>query len=69
MDIKNDSIIAQKKLELEHVTASIEELKLEMKHALLTLHFKEYCDCLNVMKRLKITRDKRRIELEQAMRG
>ena len=69
MGVGKDSLIAQKRRELEHTTRDIADLKLVRRHALLTLHFKEFSDCCHILKRLKICRDKKRAELQQLMKG
>ena len=69
MGVGQDSLIGQKKRELEHITKDIADLKLVRRHALLTLHFKEFSDCRHILKRLKICRDKKRAELQQLMKG
>lgn len=69
MGVEQDSLIVKKKRELEHITKDIADLKLVRRHALLTLHFKEFGDCCHILKRLKICRDKKRAELQQLMKG
>ena len=68
MGIGTESLIAQKKRELEHTVKDIADLKQVMWHALLTFHFREFSDCYHILKRLKICREKKRAELQELMK-